>query len=144
MRTVSWILLAVVGALVLLGGLASAYVAYGGGEDSLLPGGAGVEALDGVHPGLGVALRGRRATAAAFAIAYAVLFLFVVLVPYRGGEVWSWWAVLSASVALGLVIMARVPVLGTRAGAGTGLAQLVVVVVALLLDVRRLRPRTAA
>ena len=35
--------------------------------------------------------------------------------------------------------MARVPALGTRAGAGTGLVQLVVVVVALLLDLGRVR-----
>jgi hypothetical protein len=68
-----------------------------------------------------------------------VLFLFVVLGPYRRGDVWSWWALLASSAALGLVIMLRVPVLGTRLGAGTGLVQLIVVLVALLLDVQRLR-----
>lgn len=143
MRTASWVVLAVVGALILLGGLASTYTAYSGAEDDLLPGGPTVDAVGSVHPGLATALRGRRATAAAFAIGYAVLWLFVVLVPYRRGEVSSWWALLAASLALGLVIMMRVPVLGTRLGAATGLVQLIVVVVGLLLDVRRLRAAVA-
>src|SRR5687767_3666231 len=110
MRTASWVVLAVVGALFLFGGLASTYVAYTGAEDPLLPGGPTVSAVDAVHPGLATALRGRRATAAAFAVALAVLWLYVVLVPYRRGEVSSWWALLAASLALGIVIMLRVPV----------------------------------
>lgn len=142
MRTASWVVLAVAGALILFGGLASTYVAYSGAEDPLLPGGPTVSELDAVHPGLASALRGRRATAAGFAVAYAVLWLYVVLVPYRRGEVWSWWALLAASLALGLVIMMRVPVLGTRQGAQAGLLQLVVAAVGLLLDVRRLRAAT--
>jgi hypothetical protein len=68
-----------------------------------------------------------------------VLFLSVVLGPYRRGDTWSWWALLAAALTLGILTMARVPLIGTRAGAGTGLIQLVVVVVALLLDVKRLR-----
>jgi hypothetical protein len=139
MRTASWILLTLVGALFLLGALGSTFVAYTGREDPLMPGGPTVDAVENVHPGLANALRGRRATAAAFAAAYAVLFLSVVLVPYRRGDVWSWWAILGSSVALGLITMLRVPALGTRLGAGTGLIQLVAVLVALLLDVRRLR-----
>jgi hypothetical protein len=137
MRTASWLLLAIAGALILLGGLQSAYVAYAGAQDTLMPGGPTVAALDAVHPGLGAALRGRRATAAAFAAAYGVLFLYIALVPYRRGDVWSWWALLAGALTLGVVIMARVPLLATRLGAGTGLLQLAVVVVGLLLDVRR-------
>ena len=139
MRTASWVLLAVVGVLLLLGGLTSTYIAYSGAEDNLLPGGPTVDAVESVHPGLENAMRGRRATAAAFAVAYATLFLFVVLGPYRRGDVWSWWALAAAAGVLGLIIMLRVPMLGTRLGAATGLIQLAVVLVALLLDVRRLR-----
>ena len=139
MRTASWVLLAIVGALLLFGGIGSTYIAYTGAEDPLLPGGPTVSAVDGLSPGVGTALRGRRATAAGFAAAYAVLWLYVVLVPYRRGEVSSWWALLAASLTLGTVLMLRVPVLGTRLGATVGLYQLVVVVVALLLDMRRLR-----
>ena len=143
MRTASWVLLAVVAVLMLLGGIASTYTAYANVEDNLLPGGPTVQDLETMSPGLATALRGRRATAAAFALAYGVLLLFVAVVPYRRGDVWAWWAILAASLTLGLVIMARVPVLGTRLGAGTGLVQLGVVVLALLLDVRRLRPAGA-
>jgi hypothetical protein len=62
-----------------------------------------------------------------------------VLGPYRRGDTWSWWTLLAGALTLGILAAARVPFLGTRAGAGTGLAHLVVVVVALLLDVRRLK-----
>jgi hypothetical protein len=139
MRTASWVLLAVLGALILMGGLFSAYIAYASRPDPLMPGGPMVDAMDSVHPGLADALRGRRATAGAFAACYAVLFLAVVLVPYRRGEVWSWWALLASSAVLGVITMLRVPALGTRQGAATGLIQLVVALVALLLDVRRLK-----
>jgi hypothetical protein len=139
LRTASWVVLTLVGALILLGALGSTFVAYTAREDPLMPGGPTVDAVESVHPGLANALRGRRATAAAFAAAYAVLFLSVVLGPYRRGDAWSWWALLAASAVLGVITMLRVPMLGTRLGAGTGLIQLAVVLVGLLLDVRRLR-----
>jgi hypothetical protein len=139
MRTASWVLLAVAGALMLLGSFASLYTAYiGGAPDPLTP----RISLDDVaagRPEVATAIRARRGTAAAFAAAYAVLFLSVVLGPYRRGDTWSWWALLAAALTLGILIMVRVPLIGTRAGAGTGLVQLVVVAVALLLDVRRLQ-----
>ena len=137
MKTASWIVLAIAGTLILLGGVVSAFIAYGGAEDILMPGGPTVQALDAMHPGLGVALRGRRATAGAFAAAYALLFLYVVFVPYRRGEVWSWWALLAGSLALAVLVLARVPALDTSRGAATGLIQFAVVAVGLLLDVRR-------
>jgi hypothetical protein len=139
MRTASWILLAIVGSLILLGSVASTYVAYGGVRDELGASGLTLDEVAGGRPDVATALRGRRGTAAAFAAAYAVLFLSVVLVPYRRGEVWSWWAVLAASAVLGLVVALRVPLLGTRLGAGTGVVQLAIVMLALLLDVKRLR-----
>jgi hypothetical protein len=138
MRTASWVLLAIAGVLIVLGGVVSVYVAYARTGDNLMPGGPTVDALEAVHPGLGDALRGRRATASAFSIAYGVLFLYVVLGPYRRGDVGSWWALLAASLALALFILARIPFLGMRTGSGTGLVQLAVVIVGLLLDVRRL------
>jgi hypothetical protein len=143
MKTASWVLLAIAGALILLGGAASAYVAYGGVQDNLLPNGPSADALDAIHPGLGTAIRGRRATAAGFATAYGVLFLYVALVPYRRGDVWSWWALLAGAIALAMVIVARVAVLGVTTGAGTGVLQLAVVVVGLLLDVGRLKSSAA-
>src|SRR5436853_4761242 len=40
------------------------------------------------------AVRGRRATAATWALGYALLGLVVALGPYRRGERWAWWALL--------------------------------------------------
>jgi hypothetical protein len=139
MKTASWILLAIVGVLVLLGSLVSLSIAYRtGAQDPIAP----RVTLDDVaagRPEVATALRGRRATAAAFAAAYAVLFLSIVLGPYRRGDTWSWWTLLAGSLTLAVLTAARVPALGTRAGAGTGLVQLAVVVVALLLDLGRVR-----
>jgi hypothetical protein len=143
MKTASWVLLAIVGVLLLLGSFASLYTAYiGGATDPVTPR-ISLEEVAAGRPEVATAIRGRRGTAAAFAAAYAVLFLAVVLGPYRRGDTWSWWALLAATLTLGILIMVRVPALGTRAGAGTGLIQLVVVVVALLLDVRRLQAAPA-
>jgi hypothetical protein len=139
MRTASWIVLTLVGVLLVMGSLGSVFVAYSGAEDLLLPGGPTVAEVEAMRPGLGNALHGRRGTAAAFAAAYATLYLFVVLVPYRRGEVWPWWALLASAAVLGIAIMLRVPLLGTRLGAATGLILLLAVLVGLLLDVGRLR-----
>ena len=139
MKKASWILLVLVGALTLLGSFASLYTAYAGGAPDPLTPSIMLDDVAAGRPEVATAIRARRGTAAAFAAAYAVLFLAVVLGPYRRGDAWSWWTLLAAALTLGIFIMARVPALGTRAGAGTGLVQLTVVIVALLLDVRRLR-----
>jgi hypothetical protein len=143
MKTASWVLLAVAGVLMLLGSFASLYIAYTRGATDRLGPSITLDDVAAGRPEVATAIRARRGTAAAFAAAYAVLFLAVVLGPYRRGDAWSWWALLAAALTLGIFIMARVPALGTRAGAGTGLIQLVVVIVALLLDVRRLRAAPA-
>src|SRR5688500_16926442 len=118
MKTASWVLLAVAGTLVLLGSFASLYTAYiGGAPDPLTPRIMLDEVAAG-RPEVATAIRARRGTAAAFAAAYAVLFLFVVLGPYRRGDAWAWWALLAAALTLGILIVVRVPALGTNAGAG--------------------------
>jgi hypothetical protein len=139
MKTASWVLLLVAGVLTLLASLGSVYIAHGTARDELGPGGPTLEDVAAGRPEIATALRGRRGTAAAFAASYAVLFLFVVLGPYRRGETWCWWALLTAALVLTLLTAARVPFLGTRLGAATGLIHFGVVLVALLLDVRRLR-----
>jgi uncharacterized membrane protein (DUF2068 family) len=143
MRKASWVLLTVVGALILLGSFASLFTAYKSGAPDAITPSISLEDVAAGRPEVATAIRARRATAAAFAAAYAVLFLSIVLGPYRHGDAWSWWSLLAAAVTLGILIMARVPALGTRAGSATGLIQLVVVVVALLLDVRRVRVAAA-
>lgn len=143
MKTASWVLLAVVGALTLMGSLGSLYVAYSGARDEFGQGGPTVEDVAAGRDGIATALRARRATAAAFAAAYAVLFLAIVLGPYRRGDAWAWWTLLAGALTLALLAVARVPLLGTRLGAFTGLPLLAGVVIALALDVRRLRTGAA-
>ena len=89
-------------------------------------------------------VRARRGTAAAYASGYAVLFLFIVLVPYRRGDVWAWWAVLSGALTIALLTWLRVPLLHTRLGAGAGASLLGFTALGLLLDAGRLRGGGAA
>ena len=139
LRTTSWILLTVLGALVLLGSVVSAGIAYGHTEYPI-----GTTPLTDVAAGreaVATTLRAVRGTSAAYAAAYAVLFLFIVTGPYRRGEVWSWWALLGGALAVGLIGVARVPFLGLpfgSLGSGPAFIQMAVIIVALLLDVKRL------
>ena len=139
MRRASWILLAVLGALTVAGSLGSLYVAYSGARDEFGQGGATVDDVAAWNPEIATAIRARRGTAASFAAAYGVLFLAIVLGPYRRGDAWAWWTLLAGAVTLALLGIVRVPLLGTRLGAFTGVLPLVVTVIALLLDVRRLK-----
>jgi cell division protein FtsW (lipid II flippase) len=141
MRKLSWILLTLAGALTLLGSLASTHLAYSGDYPI---GGVPVAEVAQGREGLEPALRAMRGTAAAYAGGFAVLYLFVVLGPYRRGERWSWWAVLAALLVLVSITVLRVPLLGTQGGVAAALIQGGVGIVALLLDVRRLsRPAGA-
>jgi hypothetical protein len=135
LRTASWIVLALVGVLVVLGSLASANLAYRG--EFPLGGVSITEIASGREPVL-LGLRGARGTAAAWAAGWAALFLAVVLGPYRRGDVAAWWGILVSALVMALVAGARVTLIGTRTGSGAPLVLLAVVVVALLLDVRRL------
>jgi hypothetical protein len=132
---VSWILLALVGGLVLLASVISANLAYRGdypvGGVSITDVAAGREAVL-------LGLRGARGTAAAWAAAWATLFLVVVCGPYRRGNVATWWGILASAIVLAAVAAARVVLTAARAGTGAPLVLLVVVLVALLIDVKRL------
>lgn len=137
LRKISWILLTLAGALTLLVSVISANLAYGGSDYPI--GEVPVAEVAQGRAGLEAALRGVRGTAAAYAGAFAVLFLTVVLGPYRRGETWSWWALLGAVLALVAFTTARVPLLGIRAGVGAALVLGGVVLAGLLLDVGRLK-----
>jgi cell division protein FtsW (lipid II flippase) len=134
-RTISWVILTLVGALTFLGSLASARLAYRSSEDII--GKTSLADVAGGREDVASALRARRGTSAAYAAGYAVLFLFIVLVPYRRGDVWSWWALLAGVLVVAMLVLARVPFLGTRLGAGAAWLQLGIVGAALLLDVKR-------
>jgi hypothetical protein len=135
LRTVSWVLLAVVGVLVLLGSLASAGLAYRG---DFPVGGVSIGEIASGRDSVLVGLRGARGTAASWGAAWAALFLVVVAGPYRRGDVTSWWGILVSLVVLTAVAGARVPFTGNSLGIGTPLVLLALGIVALLLDVKRL------
>ena len=131
MKTASWIILAVVGALTLVGSLSSvgiAYVAFV--EDKIGP--DTVTELSARSPDLATAVKARRATAGAYGAGFATLFLAIVLVPYRRGDVWAWKTLLAGMLIVSLLILLRVPFLdinlrtpGAVTGAGTALSTLV-------------------
>jgi hypothetical protein len=132
---ISWIMLAVLGALVLLVSLLSAGLAYRG--DFPL-GGVPIGEIASGRDAVLVGLRGARGTAAAWGAAWAALFLSVVLGPYRRGDVASWWGILASLVVLTVVAAARWPLTGNAMGISAPVILLALGVVALLLDVKRL------
>ena len=140
LRTTSTWLLGIAGSLVLLASVISANLAYRGQYP--IGGTTSVEEVAAGRPGIEVALRAIRGTSAAYAAGFAALFLTVVFGPYRRGERWAWWALLAGTLAVVLISLGRVPFLGVamgRAGTGPALVQTGAIVLALLLDVRRLR-----
>jgi hypothetical protein len=136
MKTASWIILVVVGALTLLGGLASLGVAYGSARDQIGP--ASLAELSGGRPEVATAVRARRATAAAYAAGFATLFLAITLGPYRRGDRWAWWALLAGTLVVSVLVLLRVPFLDTRLGAAAAILQLVVAGLGLALGAGRL------
>jgi len=62
------------------------------------------------------AIRGRRVTAATWALAYAVLFAWVVLGPYRRTERWAWWMLLVSLIVPQVISIARLLFIGTTVG----------------------------
>lgn len=143
MRTASWMLLALAGALTLLVSLNSARRAYGSERDQI--GSVSLSELSVGRPEVATAVRARRATAAAYGAGFGMLFLLVSVGPYRRGDVWAWWALLLGMLVVAGLVLLRVPLLGVRlAGVGDGTAaasliQLLVVGVGLALGAGRLR-----
>jgi hypothetical protein len=139
LRTVSWIMLVVVGALTLAGGVLSSFVAYRGNGTDYRIGGDSLDQVAAGRPAVATALRGVRGTAAAYAAAYGVLLIGVVAGPYRRGDRSSWAAILASAIMLFVITAARHPLLGTTLGIGTPAIALGVVVLALILDGGRLK-----
>ncbi|HXG67097.1 MAG TPA: hypothetical protein VNO70_18485 [Blastocatellia bacterium] len=117
--TISWVALLLVSIALVLGSFGSLVTAYSGAQDNLTPNftmeqiqnAGGAEAVN--------AYRGRRITAATWALAYALLSFFVVLIPYRRGERWAWIALLAAISVSQLLSIGRALALGSTFGLGT-------------------------
>ncbi|HKP86026.1 MAG TPA: hypothetical protein VJZ26_08020 [Blastocatellia bacterium] len=115
----SWVILLVVITAITLLSLQSLRVAYTGTQDILITRPALSDQIReaGGEDALKI-IMGRRATAATWALAYGLLALAVVIVPYRRGERWAWWALLISIGVSQLLSVARVPMIGATAGAG--------------------------
>lgn len=138
MKKASWVLLTVVGAAITLLSLVSAVHSYRAHDDYAI-GGSRVSRIAGGDTGVALALRGIRGTSAAYGAAYGVLFLAIVLGPYRRGDSWAWWSLLVAGLAQAVLVLLRIPLLGTQRGVAAAAIQAVLLVVGLLLDVGRLK-----
>jgi hypothetical protein len=136
MKKASWIVLTLAGVAVTLISLVSAGRAYNKGDNYGI-GGTAVSKVAADREAVASALRGIRGTSAAFAAAYGVLFLTIVLVPYRRGDVWAWWALLAGSMTVMAIVLLRIPLLGTTLGISAALTQFGLTIVGLILDVRR-------
>lgn len=137
MKKASWIILAVLGVAITLISLVSAFHAYSTSDYAIGP--SRVSQIGGGDPAITTALRGIRGTSAAFGAAYGVLFLAIVLGPYRRGDVWAWKALLIAGLTQCVIILLRIPILGTQLGIGAASTPIVLLFVGLLLDVGRLK-----
>lgn len=120
-KLVSVALLALLGAAILFVSFASARLAYSGADYDLGP--VKLSELAVGREPVASALRGMRATAAAYAAAFAVLWLGIVLVPYRRGDAWAFWVLLAGVLIFAMIYMARTLLLGTWRGVGVGAAQ---------------------
>jgi hypothetical protein len=138
MKRASWILLTVVGVAITLLSLVSAVHAYRTGDDYAI-GGSRVSKVAGGDADVATALRGIRGTSAAYGAAYGLLFLAIVLGPYRRGDAWAWKALLVAGLAQFVLVVLRIPILGTQRGVDAAVMQVVLLVGGLLLDVGRLK-----
>ena len=138
MKKASWIVLAVLGVAITLFSLVSAVHAYWTSDDYGI-GGLRVSKVASGDAGVASALRGIRGTSAAYGAGFGVLFLAVVLGPYRRGDVWAWKALLAAGLTQCVLVLLRIPILGTQLGASAAVTTIVVLVVGLLLDAGRLK-----
>ncbi len=134
--TVGWALLLLLAAALTLLSINSTYIPLVSRPDGVTSSVTIDDIGAKTSPEVATALRGRRVTAATWALAYGLILWGVLLFPYRRGERWAWWAVLLSVVASQLLSLARVPVLGTRQGAGASAALTGVALVGLLLGAR--------
>jgi len=134
---VSLVLLVLVAALLLFGSLASTSVALSGQPDQV--GNVTFDQLRSMGADDAVkAIRGRRLTAATWAVGYGIIFAWLVVVPYRRGERWAWWALLVSLIIPQIISIARVVFIRTTVGTQVPAMLLAFGLLALLAGVPRL------
>jgi hypothetical protein len=137
-RRVSVALLTLLGAVLLFFSFASARLAYSGSDYNVGP--VKLSELSAGREPVGSALRGMRATAAAYAAGFAVLLLGIVLGPYRRGDATAFWVLLAGVLTFSMIYLARLLLLGSFGGALAGLIQAVLALAALAIGRFEHRP----
>ena len=137
----SWVILLILSAFIAAGAAGSLSTAYFGSNDQLSPGVTleQIRAAGGEHGEEAVkAFRGRRATAATWALGAGLLAIFVVVIPYRRGQRWAWWALLASIGISQFLSLARAVTLGTTAGTAPPAIVLSILLIGLLAGVPRM------
>lgn len=134
--TVGWALLLLLAAALTLLSINSTYIPLTARTDGVTPSVTVDDIGAKTSPEVATALRGRRVTAATWALAYGLMLWGVLLVPYRRGERWAWWAILLSIVVSQLLSLARIPLLDTQQGAAASAILTGMALVGLLLGAR--------
>ena len=134
--TVGWALLLLLAAALTLLSINSTYIPLVARPDGVTSSVTVDDIGAKTSPEVATALRGRRVTAATWALAYGLLLWGVLLVPYRRGERWAWWAVLLSVVVSQLLSLARIPMLDTQQGAAASAILIGITLVGLLLGAK--------
>lgn len=138
----SWVILLLLTVGVALVSAISVGNAYGGGQDNLTPTYTLEQLTAATSQEVALAIRGRRATAATWALGCALLSIFVVLIPYRRGERWAWWALLAAWAVPQFVSLARALALGSTFGTSAPATVLALLLLGLMAGAPRMFART--
>ena len=133
----SWVILLVVSGAIVLFSAQSLWIAYTGGQDGLTSEYTLAQIGEQGGDQAVKAFRGRRATAATWALGYAILAIAVIWMPYRRGEKWAWWALFLSLGLSQFLSLGRAITLGTTAGTAAPAILLAFVLLGLLADAPR-------
>ena len=115
----SWVVLLVISVGIALFSVQSVFVGYSKSDENLTQEYSAADIKEQGGEEAFNAFKGRRVTAATWALGYALLAIAVTLVPYRRGERWAWWALLVAMGLSQILSIARAVTIPTTSGAGT-------------------------
>jgi hypothetical protein len=136
--TASWVILLVVSSAIILLSLQSLRIAYSGSGDTLTQDYTLTQIAEQGGEPAAKAFRGRRVTAATWALAFGAMALAVVWIPYRRGERWAWWALLVSLGVSQLLSLARAIALASTVGTGAPAVLLAFLLLGLLAAVPRM------
>jgi hypothetical protein len=138
----SWVILLIVSGAIVLFSAQSLWIAYTGKPDGLTREYSIAQIQEQGGDQAVKAFRGRRATAATWALGYALLAIAVTWIPYRRGERWAWWALFASLGISQLLSLARAIMLVTTAGVGTPAVLLAFVLLGLMAGAPRMFTRS--